>query len=148
VILTLAEAPGAIPALAALMEAEWPDWYGPGGRGAALADLRGRTRTEGLPLGFVAREGQTVLGGAALAATSYGAEPGETPWIVGLLVAPEARGRGTGSALVAACEARARAAGASAIFATTGTARGLLQRRGWSVLRNLGEGQTVLRLPL
>ena len=139
----LAEAPEALPALAALMQAEWPGWYGSGGPGEALADLRSRSRLDGLPQGVVALEDGQPVGGAALARTSHGAAAGEAPWVVSLLVAPGRQGRGIGFALVAACEERARALGAPDVFATTTSARGLLLRRGWTLLRDLADGQAV-----
>ncbi len=140
--------PEAVPALAGLMRAVWPGWYGPGGEGDADADLRVRSRLEGVPFGVVATEDGRVLGGAALAGTSYGVEEGEGPWLEGLLVAPEARRRGAGSALVAACEAQAWRNGAQCVFATTVAARGLLLRRGWRPLRTLPGGHEVLiRIP-
>ncbi len=140
----LADAPEAIPALADLMRAVWPGWYGPGGQGDAEVDLRARSRGDGLPWGVVALAAGRVLGGAALVATSHGAEGGEGPWIAGLLVAPDARGRGVGSTLVGACEDQARREGVPGAFVTTVTARGLLLRRGWRVLRVLPDGHAVL----
>ena len=140
----LAEAPEALPALAELMRAAWPDWYGSDGPGDAEADLRDRSRRSGLPFGIVAVSGGRVLGGAALAATSHGAEEGEGPWVVGLLVAPGAQRQGTGSLLVAACEAQARREGFPGVFATTAAAQGLLRRRGWEVLHRLPDGHDVL----
>ncbi len=140
----LAEAAGAMAPLAALMRAEWPDWYGPGGPGTPEADLRARCRKSGLPWGVVALGAGMPVGGAALAHVSHGAAAGETPWLVGLVVAPDRRGQGIGSALVAACEAQARAEGFATLFSTTGAARGLLLRRGWRLLRRLEDGQEVL----
>lgn len=138
-IVPLVEVPEALGALARIMEAEWPDWYAVGGKGDARADLVERCRDTGLPRGVVAMEGALVLGGAALASTSFGAEPGEGPWIVGLVVAPAARRQGIGSALVAALEV-----GTGSIWATTRAAEGLFLRRGWCVLRRIGD-QAVLR---
>jgi GNAT superfamily N-acetyltransferase len=145
VIRPLWQVPEARPALVRLMEAEWPNWYGPNGPGEAASDLDHRTRAEGLPWGVTWIE-DGPAGAAALAETSHGAGAGEGPWIVGLVVAPGLRGRGIGSALVAACEAQARASGAAAAYATTGAARRLLLRRGWTAWRELGDGQAVLRL--
>ncbi len=158
----LVAAPGARTGLARLMRAAWPDWYGPGGQGEAGADLLDRSREAGLPWGVAALEGDVAVGTAALAATSHGAEPGEGPWLVGLVVAPARRGRGIGSALVAACEAQARAEGRAErgargrgragerprLLATTEAARALLLRRGWTEVRHLADGHAVLALDL
>lgn len=129
------------------MRDAWPGWYGPGGPGDAEADLLLRSRVAGLPWGVVALEGAPV-GTAALGLSSHGAEPGEGPWLLGLLVAPAARGRGVGSALVAACEAEARLGGHGRLLATTGAAEGLLRRRGWQEVRRLPDGHGVLAIPL
>lgn len=145
VVRPLREAPGALGPLADLLRLTWPGWYGPDGPGDALADLRARLRRAGLPLGLVALRDGAPVGTVALDATSHGARAGEAPWLVGLVVASDARGRGVGSALVAAAEARARADGAQALHATTGPALGLLRRRGWVALRVLADGETVLR---
>jgi hypothetical protein len=46
---------------------EWPEWYGPGGRGNAVEDLTDFARSEsGLPVGFVALEKSVPVGVMAL----------------------------------------------------------------------------------
>lgn len=142
--------PGAADDLARLMEAVWPDWYGPGGPGDARADLAARGDGDTLPLGLVALSGGAVVGGAALEATSHGALPGETPWLTGLLVAPHLRRRGFGGALVEAVTRLAAGRGDRTLFATTGSAAGLLACRGWRRLRPVpGEAAAVfVKTPL
>ncbi|MEY1557347.1 GNAT family N-acetyltransferase [Yoonia sp. R2331] len=130
-IAPLAEVPAQQGAVADLLRITWPDYYGPGGRGDAAADVAARSRTTGLPIGFVALGGG-VVGTATLDAQSFGATDAATgPWLIGLAVAVDARQSGIGSALVAAAEAHATQSGAKAIYATTRRAQGLLLRRNW-----------------
>ncbi len=128
----LASRADCLPALARLLESAWPDWYGPGGQGRAEADLAARCRRAGLPFGVVALARDGAIGTGALDAASYGAsDPTETPWIVGLVVAPQWRGQGIATAIVAALEDAARAKGWSRLHCATVAGEGLLSRRGW-----------------
>jgi GNAT superfamily N-acetyltransferase len=148
-IAALCDAPFPIPALAAIMRAAWPDYYGPGGPGDAGADLADRSRQTGLPFGMVVLTagGEPVATGS-LAEASHGAERGEGPWVVGLVTAEGWRRQGIAAALVAALEDRARVAGHARLYCTTATARGMLLRRGWVVLRERDDGYAVLACDL
>lgn len=123
--------------LAAVMRGAWPEWYGPSGDGDAESDLARRRRDSGLPYGMVALRAGTRVGTVAIAAESYGALPRECVWLTGLVVAPDMRGRGIASALVAAIEAAAATASFTEIHTTTITAQGLMRRRGWREVRRL-----------
>ncbi len=125
-----------LPALSRLLQSAWPDWYGPDGPGHADADLAARCRRAGLPFGVVAlaRDGASdvPVGTGALDAGSYGAaDATETPWIVGLVVAPPWREQGIATAIVAALEDAARAKGWARLHCATVAGQGLLARRGW-----------------
>ncbi|MCX7301207.1 MAG: GNAT family N-acetyltransferase [Rhodobacterales bacterium] len=148
-IAALCDAGSAIPALAEIMQAEWPDYYGPDGPGDARADLGDRSRRAGLPFGLVMLSDRGIpVATATLAETSHGAEGGEGPWIVGLVTANEWRRRGIAAALVAAVETSARTARFSRLYCTTATARGLLLRLGWVALRDLADGYTIFACDL
>lgn len=98
-----------------IAEAYQRDGYADDGYLDVLADVTGRTRSATV---LVAVNGDDLLGGVTLAAagTSYAelARPGEQE-IRMLAVAPFARGRGAGRALVQACLDQARAQGAAAV---------------------------------
>lgn len=88
-----------------------------------------------------------VIGTGTIARSSFGADAGEFPWVVGLVVTATAQGRGVGTAVVAALEAEAARLGYDEVFATTEAASGLLVRRGWTEIRQV-DNHRVLRRSL
>ncbi|OAS21770.1 GNAT family N-acetyltransferase [Methylobacterium platani] len=71
------------------------------------------------------------VGMASLAARDLDPRPDLTPWLAGVYVAPEARGRGHAVRLVAAVEAQAAALGVATLWLYTRSAEGLYARIGW-----------------
>ncbi len=131
-IVLLADRPDLIPTLTDWFAAEWEPYYGAGGPGDAGSDLRGCLNRDTLPVALVALDADdTLLGTAALKEESVGSELGVGPWLAAFLVAPEHRGRGVGTALVAAIEGEAARLGFAEIYTSTDTADGILKRRGW-----------------
>lgn len=128
----LADMPEAVSELAEQFRAEWEPYYGATGPGNAEADLLSCCRKDDIPLALVAvTDHGKIAGTGALKAESVGAEAGEGPWIAALLVVPDKRGKGIGTALVAALEDEARRLRFPALYTSTDTAGGLLLRRGW-----------------
>ncbi|MGH8083141.1 MAG: GNAT family N-acetyltransferase [Lysobacter sp.] len=130
----LADHTGALPALQAMFEAEWPEYYGVDGPGDAADDLAAYCGRDLLPVGVVATLDGEVVGVAALKAASIDAYPQFTPWAAAGLVAPRWRGRGIGAHLILALEAHAMRLGHRAIYAGTATAGSLMRRLGWEYL--------------
>lgn len=134
----LADHPGAIPVLRAWLERQWPDYYGPGGPGDALCDLREACGRDALPIALVALADGTVCGTAALREASVSSHTHLTPWLAALLVAPEFRRRGIGEQLIAGVEDLARRHGFAELFVGTragsGTPEATLRRRRWEFL--------------
>ncbi len=122
--------------------AEWPEWYGPGGPGDALADLTARAAGEGLPLGLIALTEGRAVGACAIAPTSIASYAHLTPWLVGLWTNPPLRRRGIGAALIMASRPAAAQMGYRWLYAATSTAAGLLARDGWSLVATDG-GQAI-----
>ena len=125
----LAEHARCLDLLADWFEREWESYYGNRGPGDARADLAARCNRDRLPIGLVAILGGGVRGTAAL---DRDAATGLTPSVVGLLVAPEYRGRGTACALFAAAESLARELGYHELFTSTAILGDLLEREGWA----------------
>lgn len=143
-IARLSEHPEALPALQRLLEAEWPEYYGPSGPGDARADLLAYSSATRLPIGFVAFLDGQACGLAVLKAEPLPALPHLTPWASAGLVAPECRRRGIGACLLAALEQQARKMGFTAIHSGTNTANALLEREGWRLLQRVPHDGTTL----
>jgi GNAT superfamily N-acetyltransferase len=124
----------ALAPLAAAFEAEWPDWYGPGGPGDAAADLAAYANPDGrIPVGIVALDPSGApLGTAALKAAFTPEFAHLTPWASAGWVEPSLRRQGLGALLVRALEAEARRLGFAHLYCATSTAITLLEREGWT----------------
>lgn len=134
-IVHLIDAPDAAPILARWFVHEWTPWYGPGGNGDAEADLAACRDPDALPVCLVALNADgEPLGTAALKPESVGSELAAGPWLAALLVGPNHRGNGIGTALVAAIEAEAHRLGFEAVYTSTDAAEGIMARRGWRAI--------------
>ncbi len=132
----LADEPGLIPEVARLRWAEWGNWPD----SPDLAEWTDITTQEAghdaLPVTFVAAD----RAGAAAGAVALGEfEPPErqqvSPWIMGMIVRPELRGRGIGRLLLQALLAWAAAQHGYRQFwvATGDEAVGFYQACGWTL---------------
>jgi len=136
--------PETLSTLAEWFISEWPDWYGPKGKGDAEADLRAFANHGSLPVGVVAFRNGLLCGAAALKAHSIPSHAHLAPWAAAGFVVPALRGQGIGAALLLALEDEARALGYSRIYCGTGGAASLLRRSGWSFIESVElEGKTV-----
>lgn len=150
-IAPLSEHRETLPVLERWFEAEWPDYYGPGGRGDAAQDLAACCSRERLPVGLVAFWDGELCGIAALKAESIATHRHLCPWAAAGLVAQRFRRRGIGASLVGAVEDVARALGYSTIYCATSTAARLLQRNGWELMERVayeGEDLSICRKAL
>ncbi|MBL6079775.1 GNAT family N-acetyltransferase [Belnapia sp. T18] len=80
---------------------------------------------------FVLFEGDRPIGTASLAHDDLPSRLDLTPWLAGVFVLPEHRGRGHASALVRHVEGFARAASVAELWLYTRTAEPLYARLGW-----------------
>lgn len=85
----------------------------------------------GLEETFVLFDGDVAIGTAGLSATDLDSRPDLTPWLVGVYVVPQHRGRGAAMALVRRVEACAAARGVDTLWLYTLAAAGLYERLGW-----------------
>lgn len=118
--------------LAAAYQHEWFEWYGV--HGDAMTDLRERSRREGLPIGLVAFEHDSVVGAVAIAEQSVRSHNHLSPWIVGFWVELSHRNRGIGAQLLAAACNHAKGQGIATLYAATAAASNLFVRDGWSMI--------------
>ena len=98
------------------------------------ARLRASCDRNAIPTIVVALKDGKLLGSAMLLAQDMDSHPQLTPWLAGVFVKPEYRGRGIGSALVRRIEAEARSLGISTLYLYTPQAESLYERLGWSAI--------------
>ena len=135
-----------VPLLSSWFVDEWPEWYGPGGRGNAVADLTGFATSESkLPVGFIALDKESPVGVMALKAESLPTHRHLCPWAAAGLVLASHRGRGIGAQLLEVLVQQASALGYPRVYCGTATSVSLLRRSGWSELETIKhEGEAVV----
>lgn len=134
-IYRLAEHPQFAAQTAALMTRVWPQHYGQGGPGDAMADVESRIADDRAAIAVLA---DGVVGTVAIDAHSFGSQ-GDGPWLVGLCTAPAVRGQGIATALTTWAMGRARQEGEPALYTTTRSAVGIMKRLGWRRVRQLAD---------
>jgi GNAT superfamily N-acetyltransferase len=134
-----------VAVLAAWFRQEWPDWYGPGGRGCAQTDLQAFASSQTkLPVGLVVLQEGVPIGVGALKAESLPSHRHLSPWAAAGFVVPAFRGQGIGGLLLAALVSHAHRLGYSSVYCGTATAISLLRRNGWSEIDRIEhEGQAL-----
>lgn len=81
--------------------------------------------------------GHQPVGTASLAAEDLDERPDLTPWLAGVFVVPEARGRSYAVRLVAAVEAACQSARIPTVWLYTNTAERLYARAGWHAVETV-----------
>jgi GNAT superfamily N-acetyltransferase len=97
---------------------------------------------------FILFEDDRPVGTASLSHDDLPSRPDLTPWLAGVFVLPEHRGRGHASALVRHVEGFARAASVAELWLYTLTAEPLYARLGWlraGLERNNGREVVLMR---
>ena len=133
-VIPLRDRPDLCAFFAHRFEVEWPNWYGPGGRGNAGEDLIAFANAAGdLPVGVVALDDSgSPVGIAALKASSIDTYTHVSPWATAGYVLPERRREGIGASLLSALLVEARRLGFHTVYCSTASAVSLLEREGWS----------------
>jgi predicted N-acetyltransferase YhbS len=88
---------------------------------------------------LVAEIGGTIVGTVLLVAEELEPAHDVSPWLAGLVVAPDHRGQGIGAALVRAIEAEAAALACPFLYLYTGDAEPFYAAAGWTVEDRFGE---------
>jgi GNAT superfamily N-acetyltransferase len=133
-IVALAERPELVPTVARW---HWDVWGAEDPAGSLeswTARAAGWANHDAIPMMFVALAGDSPVGSVTLMAHNLSERRDLWdlwPWLSGLYVVPEWRGRGVGRALVARAEAQARSMGVARLYLHTARARGLYERIGW-----------------
>ncbi len=113
---------------------EWSYLYPHRTRGDFENLVSERSRKDKLPLALVAAESGTIIGTISLKAQEVSKRFDYIPWVAGLYVVKEMRGRGVGKKLVEALECRAREMGIQKLFLYTPRSERFYSRLGWSII--------------
>jgi GNAT superfamily N-acetyltransferase len=90
-----------------------------------------------IPQTFVLLVDNEPMGTASITAHDLEERPDLTPWLAGVFVVPDARGRGYAALLVAAVEEEARKAAISALWLYTNRAERIYARAGWQTVETV-----------
>jgi GNAT superfamily N-acetyltransferase len=107
--------------------------------GASVANL-------GPPQTFVLLIDGKPVGTASLVAQDWDERPDLTPWLAGVFVTPETRGRGYVKRLITAVEDACRTADISSLWLYTATAERIYLRAGWQTISKFDRGGEVAAL--
>ncbi|WP_085657047.1 MULTISPECIES: GNAT family N-acetyltransferase [unclassified Pseudomonas] len=133
----LCDHPQLIGELAELNFKEWGH-YRPGDTLEARTErMRAACGKGAVPSVVVAIEDGTLLGGALLIDSDLDLRPHLTPWLAGVYVKAEHRGRGIASLLVNRIVEEAAALGVPELFLYTDASQSLYARLGWEVVEEL-----------
>ena len=130
-VTTTRERPDLLPIVAEWL---WREWWERKGRTlqqtqAIYADC---VAERGAPQTFVLLEGDLSVGTVTLARKDLDERPDLTPWLAGVFVIPDRRGRGYVSHLFTEFEAACRAASVEVAWLYTNTAERVYLRAGWN----------------
>lgn len=124
-----------IPVLTDWFRREWPEASVEHDPAARLEQFCSRDR---IPLSVVAMDGPRPIGTASLLTESVSSHKHLSPWVAGLYVVPEARGRGVATRLIAALSDIAKSLDIGTIYIGIGSAQAHYERLGW---RPMGIGR-------
>ncbi len=126
-------------------------WRQEGHELAEVIDALGQSAPAGMPQSFVLTAGGEAAGTASFVAHDLDERPDLTPWLAGVFVAPEHRGRGYAAMLVKAVEQAARQEGIRTLWLYTNSAETLYARAGWEragTISHLGVPKALMRRTL
>src|SRR5438876_12277484 len=130
----LADHADAVAALARWHHDEWATRTPEISIGDRAARFTARAQRGGLPMGFVAIVGGQVVGLACLVECDLESHAHLSPWLASVVVAPEYRGHGLGSALCKRATDEAGVLGFQRAYLFTSDKQHLYRRLGWSTL--------------
>lgn len=130
----------------------WQEWghHDPGGSLESWTEaLRARTCRDRVPATFIAFEDTRPVGSAALVEHDMDTRRDLGPWLAGVFVLPDCRGRGIASALCCHAAEAARGFGVTRLYLYTNGAERLYESLGWHPFgREPYEGRTVTLMHL
>ncbi|MFJ2466013.1 GNAT family N-acetyltransferase [Pseudomonas sp. NPDC087615] len=133
----LCDRPEFIEELAELNFNEWGEFRPGDTLEARTKRMRKASGKGAIPSVVVAIEDDRLLGGALLIDSDMKTRPKLTPWLAGVYVKAEERGRGVASQLVNQIVEEAKTLGVQTLYLYTDAAQSLYARLGWEVVEDL-----------
>ncbi len=129
-VVSTSERPDLVPEVARWL---WDAWWRRHGHSfdQTLQAVQGSVTARPMPRTFILLVDGRPVGTASLAARDLDERPDLSPWLAGVFVLPDARGRGCAGRLIAAVEEECRAASTTTLWLYTRTAERLYARNGW-----------------
>lgn len=147
----LADHPRLIPTVASWLYDQWGYLY----PGASVEDSEARLRPsynrDTIPLGVIALLDRKPVGVACLVDHDMSTRKDLSPWLASVLVVPEHRGKGIGTALTQRIMDEAKSLGVAVLYLFTPDAEKLYARLGWTVLERTeyrGEQVVIMTIDL
>ena len=137
-----------IPLVAQWNWDEWRDLLPVDSCEAFAADLRARTRRDGIPIHFLALDDGVPVGTSSLIADDLPTRPELTPWLASLYVVPSRRACGLGTMLVKHAVDAARGFGIETLYLYTPGQEAFYRRLGWETVEAThfrGHAITIMR---
>ena len=147
-IVTLFDRPAFIPIVAQWNWEQWSDLLPVDSCDAFAADLRARTRRDGIPITFLALDGGVPIATSSLIADDLETRPELTPWLASLYVVPARRGGGLGAMLAKHAVEAARSFGIGTLYLYTPGQEAFYRRLGWEFVEAThfcGHAITIMR---
>ena len=145
-IVRIADRPDLVPIVAGWLWHEW--WHQDGYTLEQTHDaVAASVSPSGPPQSFVLLVDGKPIGTASLVAHDLDERPDLTPWLAGVFVIPEARGRGHVVHLIEAVEAACRSAAIPVVWLYTAGAEHVYARAGWhsvETIQRLGRRPVTL----
>lgn len=143
----LADHPEVLTTLVAWVMATWGELMPDRTAADVEADFARRAVRHTIPSTLLALTDDTVVGMASLVEQDLTTRPDLTPWMAAVFVAPHARRRGIGAALVRAVVAEAKTLGVPRLYLITPDQMAFYDKLGWTaqeVVAYRGELVTIM----
>lgn len=147
----LADRPEYVVTLAAWHQREWGRFRPDESVETRSTKRRAWSGHHQIPTVLVASAEDTLLGSAMLVAHDMETRLQLSPWLAGIVVAPEHRRRGIGASLAAHVAAEARSLGFATLYLYTFSTEQYYARLGWQIIerdRYLGAAVTIMSFNL